>query len=568
MLERYEHNMTIEKVLASEKPVQRSQQQDWRRQSYTSSYYKHPGNHGNRQYGNRFPNESNKRYVPGDVQTRSRAWSDTQTSTGLQSHTERQSHTGSSDESKGLKTNSTSEYMDQLDFSPPKILDPYKFPTEVPHNISPVKSDETKIDSTGSGSGWSQLKEEDSSIVSAKIESDVHKFDRVTGSNLTIQVKEMNEDTAPMEVENSTTLSNNTMEEEAEREENSEWPCLEPVISRTSPAMSHNAIVSLKSSTSNILKTETHSSSHGTQSHLKHSTPTHSNSDMTSSNEGGETKAIPIVVEDESDLAFLKGCFPNFSQAVLRRLYDEANNDIMTAVDLALHIPILDHEDETPSAAKSDKEDMDIDNDVDECGSSSSNEPSLLNSSFDEHIQTAGTSNSWPLFKATADVKEAGVVGGVNAQELINDDVVFQLGFTDEQYARILQQQLRVSDTCESEEEPGHSPRMKPSKENSGTRLSEKNPKTKISEPNRSGMRLSESTTKMDTEQSNQNDKEDDDNSNLVLRLTPSLAKQLQDIYGSVTPHLPSTRSKFIITISILMTIVFLPYVCLFLFNL
>ena len=536
MLERYEHNMTIEKVLASEKPVQRSQQQDWRRQPYTGSYYKHPGNHGNRQYGNRYPNESNRRYVPGGFQTHSRGCSDTQTSTGLQSHTENQSHAGPSDELKGLETNSTSEHMDQLDFSPPKILDPYKFPTEVPHKISPVKSDETKIDSTGSGSGWSQLKEEDSSIVSAKVESDVHKFDKVIGSNLTVQVKGMNEDTAPMEVDNSTTLSSNTMEEETEGEENSEWPCLEPVISRTSPAMSHSTTVSLESSTSNIVKTEAHSSSHGTQTHLKGSTPTHSNSNTTLSNEGDGAEGIPIVVEHESDLAFLKGCFPNFSQAVLHLLYDKAKKDIMTAVDLALHIPISDHEDETPSVTKSDKED--VDNDVDECGSSSSNEPSLLNSSFDE--RTHGPSNSWPLLKATADVEEE-VMGGVDVQELINDDVVFKLGFTDEQYARILQDQLRVSDTCESEEESGHSPRMKPSKENSGTRLSEQNPKLKISEPNRSGMRLSESTTKMDTEQSND---EEDDNSNLVLRLTPSLAKQLQAIYGSVTPHLPSARSK------------------------
>ena len=539
MLERYEHDMTIEKVLASEKPVQRSQQQDWRRQSHAGSYYRHPGNHGNRQYGNRYPNESNRHYVPGGSQTRSRTWSDTQTSIGLQSHTERQSHAGPSDESKGLETNSTSEYMDQLDFSPPRVLDPYKFPTEVPRKISPVKSDETKINNTGAGSGWSQLKEEDSSIVSAKIESDVHKFDKVTGSNLTVQ---MNEDTVPMEVE-------------AEKEENSEWPCLEPVIIRSSPAMSHNATVSLESSTSNIVKTETHSSSHGTQDNLKASIPTHSNSD-TASNEGGKTEDVPIVAEHESDLVFLKGCFPNFSQAVLQLLYDKANKDIMTAVDLALHIPVSDHEEETPSAAKSDKEDMDVDNDVDECGSSSSNEPSLLNSSFDEH--THGSPSSWPLLKAIADVEEVGVVGGVNAQELINDDVVWKLGFTDEQYARILQDQLRIDTTYENEQESGHSPRMKPSKENSGMkpskensgiRLSEQNRETKTSEPNRSGIKLSESTTKIDTEQSHQGcDEEDDDSSNLVLRLTPSLAKQLQAIYGSVTPHLPSSRSKCIVT--------------------
>ena len=552
--------MTVEKVLASEKPVQRSQQQDWRRQSYTGSYYRHPGSHGNRQYGNRYPNESNRRYLPGGFQTRSRGWSDSQTSIGLQSHTERQSHTGSSDESKGLETNSTSEYMDQLDFSPPKVLDPYKFPTEVPCKISPVKSDETKINNTGSGSGWSQLKEEDSSIVSAKIESDIHKFDRVTGSNLTVQVKGMNEDISPMEIDNSTSLNDNTKEEEAEKEENSEWPCLEPVIIRTSPAMSHNTTVSLESSTSNIVKTETHSSSHGAQGHLKAGTLTQSNSDTAaSSNEGGRPEDVPIVVEHENDLVFLKGCFPNFSQAVLHLLYDKANKDIMTAVDLALHIPISDHEEETPSAAKSDKEDMDVDNDVDECRSSSSNEPSLLNSSFDEH--THGSPNSWPLLKATADVEEVGIVGEVNAQELINDDVVWELGFTDEQYARILQDQLRIDTTYEDEQESGHSPRMKPSKENSGIRLSEQNRETKTSEPNRSGMRLSESTTKIDTEQSHQGYDEEDDSSNLVLRLTPSLAKQLQAIYGSVTPHLPSSRSKYIVTniCSDILISVFLP---------
>ena len=202
-----------------------------------------------------------------------------------------------------------------------------------------------------------------------------------------------------------------------------------------------------------------------------------------------------VVVEDDDDMNFLCECFPSFTRAVLELLYQKSQKNLSATIDLALLVPVTDE-----SSISTYSEDLThfIDDTLinqpqrtDSSGAQSSNPPGSLDVSFEDLY--SDTSDDEPMREGDVEVNQDD--GGRDMVEFFPGE----LGFTDEEYAKMLQEQLKFED---------------------GQIQERIEPQTISSQPD---IRVNQYH-----------------DSNLELTLTPSLAKQLQRMFGSINPYLPS----------------------------
>ena len=202
-----------------------------------------------------------------------------------------------------------------------------------------------------------------------------------------------------------------------------------------------------------------------------------------------------VVVEDDDDMNFLCECFPSFTRAVLELLYQKSQRNLSAAIDLALLVPVTD---ESSISTYSEDHTHFIDDTLinqpqrtDSSGAQSSNPPESLDVSFEDLY--SDTSDDEPMREGDVEVNQD--VGGRDRVDFLPGE----LPFTDEEYAKMLQEQLKFEDGQIQERIEPHMMSSQP-----------------------------------DIQVNQYHD------SNLELTLTPSLAKQLQALFGSINPYLPS----------------------------
>ena len=247
--------------------------------------------------------------------------------------------------------------------------------------------------------------------------------------------------------------------------------------------------------------------------------------------------------KEESDLEFLQECFQDTPISMLQALYRRASSNLSATVDLVLHIPIPQPTFTMELLDEEEDEWMEFENKDDS--------PSTIpTSSMDSTLFVDATIKEEKMIVDDSEEDKEGMgvveVGGVTMEEEEDVekgyDIMKDLGLTKEEYERALGEQLKIERGRKGRgrgAEEGD-PNATTAKKGIGTGTKMKGTRHESMESARTrpevpGTRSRESSSSSTGEGGGGGDWDD---TNLMLRLTSSLAKQLQSIFGQVPSHL------------------------------
>ena len=255
--------------------------------------------------------------------------------------------------------------------------------------------------------------------------------------------------------------------------------------------------------------------------------------------------ASPVTSETkESDLEFLQSCFPDTSHSVLKTLYDKSNNNLSATVDLVLHIPQPSYDPSYTLELLDEEEDEWME--FEPIRSTSTGAHELEGTS----IEGGGDDIIFiePETKEEEEKMEGEPTETREGSSEVEYDIMKDLGLTKDEYEKALGVQLKIENEKEkkkgkgkSREREGGDPNATKAKKGIGTnntgtgiKLGDNIGGTKpgASEPGPSESGPSSSAVEGGEKGGSWDD------ANLMLRLTPSLANQLQSMFGRVPSHM------------------------------
>ncbi|XP_019851637.1 PREDICTED: uncharacterized protein LOC100633468 [Amphimedon queenslandica] len=250
-------------------------------------------------------------------------------------------------------------------------------------------------------------------------------------------------------------------------------------------------------------------------------------------------KASPLTSETkEGDLQFLQSCFPDTLPSVLNALYEKSNNNLSTTVDLVLHIPQPSYDQYTLELLDEEEDEwMEFHPSGDTSTSISEQEGTPVEGEMDDIIFYE------PETREEGETMEGVVVETRDGPEEAEYDIMKDLGLTKEEYERALGVQLKIESEREkkkgkgkSREREGGDPNATKAKKGIGTN----NTGTGIKPPDIEGAKPGAAEPGPSTASGPEGGGKGGawDDANLMLRLTSSLANQLQNMFGKVPPHM------------------------------
>lgn len=242
-----------------------------------------------------------------------------------------------------------------------------------------------------------------------------------------------------------------------------------------------------------------------------------------------EEEVVDLQKLEDDDLEFLQTCFTNFTPAVLKLLYTKANYNLSVAVDLALHLPTEEETGTISTESTGEGEE----------GSVKGEEEwmEFNEEEFGEEEERRGVSSLDASFEEILLEKEGAIEEG--KEEEGDSEWIVNLGLTEEEYADVFKQQSLYDMEKERKDKE---------------RVDKENESVKTEPQTNTGMRPGDSMgmgpgdgmrmrpgdgMKMGPgDGMGMRPEKGWDDSNLLLKLTPSLAKQLQNMFGAIPSHL------------------------------
>ena len=254
--------------------------------------------------------------------------------------------------------------------------------------------------------------------------------------------------------------------------------------------------------------------------------------------------ASPITSDTkEGDLEFLQSCFPDTLPSVLNTLYEKSNNNLSATVDLVLHIPQSSYDQFTLEL---------LDEEEDEWMEFQPSELTSTSVLEQEDTPTEGEMDDIiylePEIGEEGDNMEGDVVETRDGPMEAEYDIMKDLGLTKEEYERALGVQLKIESEREkkkgkgkSREREGGDPNATKAKKGIGTN----NTGTGIKPPDIGGTKPEATEAGPSTASVTKGGEKGGawDDANLMLRLTSSLANQLQNMFGRVPSHMLKGKS-------------------------